>query len=73
MSTEVTAIYEYMAYPTIHIINPSKVVLKRSFTYLHDILASVYTEGYSYTIQTQDEDIYVFLERRKRIDTNIDK
>ena len=67
------AIYEEMACPTIHIIYPTKTVSKRSWSYLHQVLSVVYTEGYSYTIQTQDEHIYVFLERRKRIDTNLDK
>lgn len=68
-----TAIYEEMAYPTVHLIYPSKTVSRRSYSYLHEILSTVYTEGYSYTIQTQDAHIYVFLERRKRIDTNVDK
>lgn len=53
-----------MAYPTVHIIYPDTTVSKRNHSFLHDILVSVYEDGYSYTIQIQEEHIYVFLKRR---------
>jgi hypothetical protein len=61
---ENTRFYKEMVYPTIHIIYPSKTVSKRNCSYLHEILTSVYADGYSYTIQAQDEHIYVFLNRK---------